>query len=199
MAVPQVTAAAVLVKSLGSPQLTPALIKARLIYTSDYVSDYILHKQVWGGRLNVQRAITEPQASPGEFILTPAARINTGRLKVDLDQDQDKAFVDTNGTGEPYDPNAKQKQLPAQISVSRILRLSKTDDSFWIVYLDTEGVMRMIVNSHPRGVLKCSRVREWDPSTNSYKDVPDSPYLAGINISEIMDLVGPIPGSVTMP
>jgi hypothetical protein len=205
VSVPQVAAAAAMLKA-ENPLLKPSQLKARLIYTADYNEDYIKFSQVWGGRLNVARALAEQGTS---FLVTTSGP-NGSKFRVDLDP---SSTIEGLNSGEIYDPITKGDHVPNMLPVGKILRLYRTTDNngTWIVYVDNKmsWAMRMIVHATPsysddKGTglrkLRCYKVEEWDKVAKRFGEVKNHDWvLNGLPIDKIEDLVGPVPSTVKLP
>jgi hypothetical protein len=200
VAVPQVAAAAAMLKAMN-PLLKPYQIKARLIYTADYNEDYIGDSSVWGGRLNVDRALSEPEA----YVIKTNG-IDSHVYRVDIDQN---SLISGLHTGEVYDPDVADDRPPDSITVGQILRLHQTDQGFWIVYLDRKSPWRMKMVVHAdlsadaqgRSItIPCSRMFEWNNQTNTWDEMKSHDWLVnGVPMNKVLEFVGPIPVSVTLP
>jgi hypothetical protein len=196
VAAPQVAAAAALLKATGTG-LTPAKIKARLIYTADYNEDYIEDESVWGGRLNVQQAITEPT----EYVIRTNTARNSKLFRVEIDLDW---ILEGLNTGNLYDPEIERGVPPNAIRANQILRMHYTQNGFWVVYVEKERPyrMKMIVHANPseRKTIPCTRMWEWDEQKQEFHEVKAHNWLIhGIPLVDILDFIGPVPESVRLP
>ena len=201
VAVPQVAAAAAMLKA-EDPNLKPYQLKARLIYTADYNDDYIEDTSVWGGRLNVERALAEPSS-----YLVKTGGVNSSLYRVDIEPGSTIVGLHSAQT---YDPETVSEHPPDSILASQILRMYRSAHGTWIVYLDRKSPwrMRMIVHASPSFAdeqgheitIRCYHVSEWDEHAKTFNEIKNHEWLVnGIPIDKIADLVGPIPTSVTLP
>ena len=184
-AVPQVTAAAALLWGKGIND--PLKIKARLIYTADWF-DYFDQK-VWGGLLNVDRAVREPNR---DYISTQSNPKKDKLISV-----RGVAVIKVLA-GQVDDPNDMRVGLPSQIPFHKILRIARLPDgTYRVFYLD--GItLRVIMNAVLEGEIQCEQLLEWDQGTQSFKDTPDSRNeCKKISVSRIYDYVAKVPPSVT--
>ncbi|HEX8088626.1 MAG TPA: S8 family serine peptidase, partial [Blastocatellia bacterium] len=189
-AVPMVTAAAAM---LWAQDVTdPMQIKARLIYTADWMSPD-LDEVVWGGFLNYGKAVWGPRSN---FVTLQADRAKIYSL------DYNSLRVTISG-GEIDDPARgpldRPVPAPSEISFASILRISFQVDQFRIIYLDDSGYLKIIKNVEAidgKGgrKLQCTEFKEWDPETKTFKD--SDGCTQGIPISQIYDYVARVPASV---
>lgn len=178
-AVPQVTAAAAM---LYSQNITnPVVIKARLIYTADWFPS--LQEKVYGGVLNVRRAVWEPAIdliSPGDAPTQLKAAKLEGNPTVTIDGQLD----------EP----GERGLVPSrrfQMKFRKILRISTLASGDGVLkrvfFIDDRGKLRIITNAIITGSVKCRETREWDNETKRFKaPEPCAPTLV---LSELADYV----------
>ena len=185
-AAPQVTAAAGMLWAKGITQ--PLRIKARLIYTADWFNSF--QNKVWGGLLNIERAVREP---------------NRDYLSTQSDPKQLKVIV-VSGTpnsirvlsGRIDDPTDAAVQRPAQIPFQKVLRITRLPDATYRVFYLDGTTMRLLANADLDGVITCDELLEWDLNTESFKETEASraECRQGIRVSQVFDYVAKVPPSV---
>jgi hypothetical protein len=132
-AAPQVTAAAAMLAAQGL--VDAALIKARLIYTSDPVFDVPWGQNLWGGLLNVKRAVFSPDENllilPGDPDTQFSVRLKTPEARVDFEDEQEISYL-------------KLSHKAHSVAFSQILRIihfvnPDRTAKFLVVYLSSHG------------------------------------------------------------
>lgn len=195
-AAPQVTAVAAL---LRLKRLSPAWIKAVLIYTADWRKD--LMEEVWGGILNAERAMLSADGKPGIWfhdsteaqVFTP---FNKGMFKIVI---KEGARIN--------DPNQKEDQLAPlnqdeKVNFEDILRVQRMPDGgdqkgkFRIIYLDNAGVMKMVIEAQIEGGIRCAV--KFDKGVRVEEDLCSKFAENGkkdgeISFDKVIDYIGKVP------
>jgi hypothetical protein len=147
MAAPQVAAAAALIRAFNT-QFGPRDTKTRLIYTANFRHEYIDQDVVWGGELNIERALlglngirpilTFRGAESRRFLVAPLplhALNSTIRLK-------ERGEIVSDGVS----PKSELGPAPKELLWSDILRIQRDlpndpykKDTFWVVYRDSKA------------------------------------------------------------
>jgi subtilisin family serine protease len=185
-AVPQVTAAAAMLWAKGITQ--PLRIKARLIYTADWFTSF--QNKVWGGLLNVSRALREPNRN------LLSTQSNPQKIKALLWSGTPPAIRVI--AGQIDDPGDAAPARPLMIPFQKILRISRlANGSFRVFYLDGT-TLRILMNAELEGTVPCDEFLEWDPESEIFKetDASRSECRLGISVSQIFDYVAKVPPSV---
>ena len=190
-AVPQVTAAAAMLYARG--RTDPLRIKTRLIATSDWREQY--RTKVWGGLLNVERAVMHLEQN---VVWTQSAP--TAPRAVTLDG----TGLVTIRNARTYHPEGHES-LKAALSfpVRRILRLTHLGSGlFRVVALDPNDALA-IVFGRAEGRIKCTDMSAYDPASERFVPLPagttDLCAAGGIAMAQVNDYVakaGAIPASV---
>jgi len=173
-AVPQVTAAAAMLFA-HNRFYPPSSIKARLIYTADPLED---SHQVWGGRLNVRRAVWE-------------ADHNVYLRKSDSTGPYRRAdFRDVNLSvqGKILEPDGQELDAPPYIPLRDVLRMRWGEGGYRMHFYDeTLGCrLRLVTNAEVHGQLKI-RVgpQVYDEATRRFGDTPDKAE-DGADVSDVI-------------
>jgi subtilisin family serine protease len=177
-AVPQVTAAAAI---LFSQNITnPARIKARLMYTSDWDSEF--NGKVYGGLLNVDRATWEPTLD----IISEVSRPN---IKKNIKYDGNPTILVTQGHIEqPDSPPVSAANMKIKFSnIFRIVRQPGPANLVRVFYLDDTSKLRILVNARLSGTINCKSMREWEETTKKFKDAV--PCSSSFPITDVWDYV----------
>lgn len=186
-AAPQVTAAAAMLYG-GSDITDPPQIKARLIYTSDWFEQ--LRGKVWGGFLNVGRAVWEPKRN---LLITEAALDTIDSIKLDADKMTDLTIKG----GIRYEPAGADTPLTKEILVpfESVLRITRRHHLFYrVIYLDKDRQMRIILNAAISGTIPCKGVEQWNGSVFSTSTC--TKYGDHLDASQLLDYVARIPSDI---
>jgi hypothetical protein len=182
-AVPQVTAAAAILKA--EKITTPARIKARLMYTSDW--DVALNDKVYGGLLNVQRAVWEPGLD-----LVRTSDKPTLKKSINFDSNPDVKVV--SGRLEFPDQPAADIVPGMKIKFNHIFRIMREPgeaNHFRVFYFDEKTrKLRILSDAVLDGRIQCKAIRTWDDSTNTF-----GKWVIGnskLELSDIFDYVADI-------
>jgi hypothetical protein len=205
-AAPQVTAAAAALyrkmewKPGGSnPDLLPLQIKARLIYTTDWLDSY--SGDVWGGKLNFYRAVAHPMDN---------VLINSGKTDKKYSF-WPKALKVTIANAGPITPTScfmdvptGKSECPEKIEFLDILRIQmlsgddKKTKVFRIIYLGgdpAERELRILRNvTLEAAVVPCNSLEEIDAQSNKVPGNKCSPQTP-IQLTDIWDYTAAVPGS----
>jgi hypothetical protein len=186
-AAPQVTAAAALL--FGGADITdPAEIKARLIYTSDWFEQ--LRGKVWGGFLNVKRAVWEPKRN---LLTTESASTDIDAIKLDGNNMTDLTIKG----GMFYEPAGADNQLTSEIKVpfENVLRITRRHNlSYRVIYLDTNRQVHIVLNAAISGTVPCESVEQWNGSV--FTNSSCSKYGARLDASQLLDYVARTPSDI---
>jgi subtilisin family serine protease len=180
-AVPQVTAAAAL---LFSQKITePGLIKARLMYTSDWDTSFA--DRVYGGLLNVQRAVWEPTL---DIIRT----VSKAKIRKSIRYDGNPNITVTEGEIEhPDGPSVSINNK--NIKFNNIFRIARQPGPGNLVrvfyYDDSSKKLRILVNAKLTGTINCKSTREWEDETKTFKDAA---ACTSLDIADLFDYVADI-------
>ena len=185
-AAPQVTAAAGMLWAKGITQ--PLRIKARLIYTADWFNSF--QNKVWGGLLNIERAVREPNR---DYLFTQSS---PKQLKVIVVSGTPNSIRVLSGRID--DPTDAAVQRPGQIPFQKVLRITRLPDATYRVFYLDGTTMRVLINADLDGVVACDELLEWDANTESFKETEASraECRAGIRVSQVFDYVAKVPPSV---
>jgi len=189
-AVPQVTATAAMLLA-QKPSLAPSLIKGRMIYTADWFTQYDdpvgINRKVWGGLLNIKRAVLHPDKNLVIFsdfssIINSLTFLNTHlRIKKDA------------STCEIDDPNNNLKTCPDSISFEKTLRIWKQPNGLYrVTFLDDDDKLRIMKDASLEGKIRCQGLFEMDPITNQFSAA--NKCTTEKDVTEIIDYVAEIPG-----
>jgi hypothetical protein len=158
-AAPQVTAAAAMLYAQGVT--SPTVIKARLMYTSDWYAT--LQNKVYGGALNVRRAVWLPGSNLISMRAAPTLISSV--------------LIDTNPTvvveGQMDDP-AEDELMPESrllIKFRRILRVTPQPGQAnlsRVFFLDCTDKLRVMNNATVSGKLKCTSTRLWNEASRTF-------------------------------
>lgn len=185
-AVPQVTAAAAMLFAQNR-QYRAASVKARLLYTTDWVDDDFA-KCVWSGLLNVRRAVWKPE-------------IATYRTKADKGIVRTAQFapaVLTVLSAEPDDPQ-NEAPKPDTIALDEVLRLVAMKDGLYRVFYMRNGLFAVAKKARLHGTLQCRNEQQWEPGTDGQpgRFVTATWKECGRDLSEFLyDYVAPVPRDV---
>lgn len=186
-AAPQVTAAAALL--FGGADITdPAEIKARLIYTSDWFEQ--LRGKVWGGFLNVKRAVWEPKRN---LLTTESASTVIDAIKLDPNNMTDLTIKG----GTSYEPAAPDKLLTSEIKVpfENVLRITRRHNlAYRVIYLDNNRQVHIVLNAAISGTVPCDTVEQWNGSV--FTNSACSKYGARLDASQLLDYVARSPSDI---
>lgn len=184
-AAPQVTATAAM---LWAHSTKPEVVRARLIYTADW-REPNFDRKVWGGLLNVRRAIFAPKANvftrfgtdqAHEIKFAPAATV-----RIDGD------VQNRNGSPRQF----REERFP----FSRVLRIESLGGGRSRIFLlENPNSSLTIVKGTISGTIKCQSVKRYDQTTQKFSLDPDPPVSCqqGISIGQMKDYVGAIPAAV---
>jgi hypothetical protein len=187
-AAPQVTAAAAALFTRGV--IDPLLIKARLIYTADWLPQF--DGKVLGGRLNVRRALFEPLRNvyeahtPG---VPPFALKLAGAPAVTV----------TNGDIE--EPDGSIVAAPAQINFQNVLSLTHISGSRYRALVLHNGRLR-VLKGELSGRIGCHTLEQWNPAAANFTqkdDVRDrlkATCRTGIDVAQMKRYVARVPPEV---
>ena len=186
-AAPQVTATAALL--FGGADITdPAQIKARLIYTSDWFEQ--LRGKVWGGFLNVTRAVWEPKRN---LLTTESASTVIDAIKLDPNNMTDLTIKG----GTSYEPAAPDK-LMSEIKVpfENVLRITRRHNlAYRVIYIDNNMQVHIVLNAAISGTVPCETVEQWNGSV--FTNSACSKYGARLDASQLLDYVARIPSDIS--
>jgi subtilisin family serine protease len=183
-ATPQVTAAAVML----SGQYTPNQIKARLIYTADWIDR---PGYIWGGRLNVHRAVRYPGRNlyvdkSGTTAPAIAAEFKS-EMTITIANPNDARMIESDGRVVPVPT--------APIPFGDVLRLTTMANVLYRVhYLDRANgnQLRIIENADVHGTAQF--VPGMSTRWNGNEFVDFDPHEDGFDISDfIYDYVARVP------
>jgi Subtilase family len=177
-AAPQVTATALLLRA--ADLTTPAKIKARLIYTSDWLSSdpFPTTQPIWGGYLNVTRAALMPWANilvfPGNTEALHIVNIPGPDSRIELIDAKAESYDDF-----PPDP-------PSSVDFSHILRISRCGhtNKYRVVYMTGKKVA--IAIAELKGQIIYSDEQVMDPWGHSL-EVDLAKPLQHIDINQVYD------------
>jgi hypothetical protein len=185
-ATPQVTATAAM---LWSQIRSPALLRARLMYTADWKS--LFAGRVWAGLLDVRRAVFFPEVN----LLTTFSEAAPHQIVLD-----GTTRVDVSGT--EFKRDFSQVNFHDQVAFNRILRMVGTANGRHRLFLlkqpdDTIAV----VEGRVTGRVRCKSLTHYDAPARRFGASPhDRPTCeAGIDAGQIKDYVAATPGKVTFP
>jgi subtilisin family serine protease len=184
-AAPQVSAAAGLLFAADITE--PARIKARLIYTSDWFEQF--RGKVWGGFLNVRRAVWEPKRN---LIVTQGQENQTDAIILD---DNDLSTM-TIKRGVRYQlSNTGDSDITNEaVMFGKILRITALPDkSFRVIYLDANDHLKIVLNAEIVGILPCKSLQRLQNQVFA----PTPCYPNGLDVAQLKDYVGRAPLSVT--
>jgi hypothetical protein len=187
-AAPQVTAAAAML--FGGAGITdPAEIKARLIYTSDWFEQ--LRGKVWGGFLNVKRAVWEPKRN---LLTTESAPAVIDAIKLDPNNMTELTIKG----GMLYESAGSDKPLTSDIKVSfeNVLRITRRHNlSYRVIYLDNNRQVQIVLNAATiSGTVPCETVEQWNGPVFSNSNC--SKYGARLDASQLLDYVARSPSDI---
>jgi hypothetical protein len=193
-AAPQVSATAAML--FAEDIREPARLKARLIYTADWFEQF--RGKVWGGFLNVNRAVWQPkrnvfvtQTAPNDFeAITLLDEVTPAILKVKR--------------GKIYESNGETiiQGAGLDIELTSVLRITLLPNNLYrVVYLDRDPKhldqkrLKIVLDAEISGKFPCKKLDQWD----SQNFVPSqcSKYDHGLDATQILDYVGKVPESVT--
>jgi hypothetical protein len=188
-AAPQVTAAAALLFG-GADIRSPGVIKARLIYTSDWFEQ--LRGKVWGGLLNVKRAVWEPKRN---LIITEFAPTTTDAIKLDSDNPQMLTIKRKAIKYEAALPDALSV-TNLQVPFDKILRLTRRPNlSYRVIYIDDDNRLHIVLNAEISGLVPCQSVETFDGQ--NFQPSACKKYSQGtslsLNASQILDYIASTP------
>jgi hypothetical protein len=188
-ATPQVTAAAALLFAQGIRE--PARIKARLIYTAEWLP--ALQNKVWGGLLHVSRATQHTNRN----ILTTQSDTSQVRA-ITLDGD----FSIKVRRGKIDNPEGGNTQIitPLTIPFSHVLRIRRQNDSkFRVIYIDRNTRMLTILfDVELEGTIRCREYQELGAGIGELKRCRDDDALkTGISATQVFDYIAKAPSNVS--
>jgi hypothetical protein len=188
-AVPWVTAAAAMLFAQNS-QFQASAVKARLLYTADWVSNDFA-RCVWSGRLNVRRAVWKPDR------VTYRTKADTGTVRT-ADFKPSAGMSLTVLDAEPDDP-MNEAPKPTEIPFRDVLRLASMSDGLYRVFYLREGKFAVAKNAHLQGTIDCKKEEQWQPGQDEKpgRFVPSEWPECGRDLSEFLyDYVAPVPRDV---
>lgn len=188
-AAPQVTAAAALLFAVHE---YPSLVKARLIYTTDWFGHF--KEKVWGGLLNFQRAVFEPDRN----LLTTEADTDKIYEFEPARRSGARPIYITVSDGEPYDNHegsADPLKLPPTIPFENILRLERTKPGeHRVIYLEEidkdRRQLRILLKAVIGGKIPCGELLASDGG-NSFR--PENQCAGEIDVKLINNYVSKVP------
>jgi hypothetical protein len=187
-AVPQVTAAAAMLKAQNV--VHPSVIKARLIYTSDWSDQFddfdSRKRKVWGGRLNLRRAVLQPDMDL-LIVKNFSDVINSftfpSNVKIKVKNDSGDCSID--------DPNDSQLPCPNEISFNKILRISRQSNQLLRVFYLDGHTLRIMKDATLSGKVKCDELFELNQAANQFLTTNKCDH--DIDMTEIFDYVAAAP------
>jgi hypothetical protein len=185
-ATPQVTATAAM---LWSQIRSPALLRARLMYTADWKS--LFAGRVWAGLLDVRRAVFFPAVN----LLTTFSEADPHQIVLD-----GTTRVEISGT--EFKRDFSQVAFHDQVAFNRILRMvGSTNGRHRLFLLKQPDDTIAIVEGRVTGKVRCKSLTHYDATARRFGASPhDKPTCdAGIDAGQIKDYVAATPGKVTFP
>jgi hypothetical protein len=192
-AAPQVSAAAGML--FAADILEPARLKARLIYTSDWYEQF--RGKVWGGFLNVNRAVSEPKRN---LVITQAAANQTDAIILDDNDPTAKMTIKFNRISKMYEPTTDLTVPDGGINVrfDHILRITELPNKFFrVIYLDDADHLKIVLNATISGKLPCRSLQRWNIPNFATLPATVPCYTNGLDVSQLSDYVGRVPQAVT--
>lgn len=194
-AAPQVTAAAALLFKLGVRE--PKRIKARLIYTAEYLPR--LQDKVWGGLLHVSRATFEPGRNL-MMTYTVAGKVRA----VTLDPNPNNSIKIREGMLDDPEATSSVSISNESIPYPHILRITSQSNGqgYRIIFLKIENGakrLKIVYNARISGKIRCREFQEWDATATpaAFKGPArcqdDTAYREGINVQSISDYIARTP------
>ncbi|HEX8264574.1 MAG TPA: S8 family serine peptidase [Pyrinomonadaceae bacterium] len=181
-AVPQVVAVASIL--FAQNVTTPAVIKARLMYTSDWYSSF--KDKVYGGLLNAQKAIWEPTQDILQLV-------SGSKIKKSVKFDNNPDILITSGQMEVPDGESESADNK-KIKFNHIFRISRQPghlNLYRVFFYDSNTKKLRIINDAAlNGKINCKSTREWDKDAKKFKDPIECP--TPIDISDFFDYVADI-------
>lgn len=181
-AAPIVTAAAAML--YAQKISAPWAIKARLVYTSDWVAQ--METKVWGGLLNYRRAVWQP---------------NENLLRLHSAPDTVSAFKFRDGTltvgeeSDAFDGRGEAIARPASLRFSDILRIERVaGGKLRVIYLErlkAQRKIRVLRNASLDSDVVCEKVQDWDQTRGQFN--PDGQCQRNFKAGEILEYVAATP------
>jgi subtilisin family serine protease len=179
--VPQVTAAAAMLFAQKVTQ--PALIKARLMYTSDWSLSFT--DRVYGGMLNVHRAVWEPTL---DLLATASAPL----VPKSMSYDGNPTITILSGQIEFPDGPTIPVPLGMKLKLNQIFRIAKQPGGANLVrvfYYDDNRRLRILKDAILNGTINCKSLRTWDSVAKKFGDATP---CSSIDLSDVSDFVADI-------
>jgi hypothetical protein len=192
-AAPQVSAAAGLLFAAKVDQ--PAKIKARLIYTSDWYEQF--RGKVWGGFLNVNRAIWEPNRN---LVITQAKANQTDAITLNDNDPTARMTIKFNRISKMYEPTTEVTVPDGGIKVrfDHILRITELPNKYFrVIYLDETDHLKIVLNASISGKLPCRSLQRWISPNFATPPATVPCYTNGLDVSQLSDYVASVPQAVT--
>jgi subtilisin family serine protease len=189
-AAPQVTAAAAILMGLRVRE--PSIVKARLMYTADWRSQYV--GKVLGGRLNVHRAVS-----------------NLHENVVSLESEHGVAYAFSFDSTVPAVvqllehtarriPLSDKTAVPKEIPFRNVLRLQRqANQRYRIVYLEEQQgrlVYRTLYDAalpNTSLTIPCLQLRVTEPASRAGEAPPPEQCKGGVVVQQISDYVAELP------
>jgi hypothetical protein len=161
-----------------------------LIYTSDWFEQF--RGKVWGGFLNVNRAVWEPKRN---LVITQTSPGTVEAISLD-DNDLSTMKIKYNKASRKYEPNDEAPLALTGIDVpfANILRITELPDlSFRVIFLDQTGHLKIVLNAEISGKFPCRALERW----NSPQFVSIPCYVNGLDVTSVLDYVARTPRAIT--
>jgi subtilisin family serine protease len=165
---------------------SPGQVKARLIGTANWNDS--LTDMVWGGILNLGRAVRFPDSN---LVSTFSAGKNT---IIDIGSDASAKFKIENRPAATYERDGPDSTFEDRsIRLTRIVSIKSNEDAdpqtgkvgtLRVVFIDSDDdTLRIMPAAELSGEIECSSARRWIPDTNTWQ--PDTLCDEDIDISQL--------------
>jgi hypothetical protein len=189
-AAPMVTAAAAILSSQkAEKRMDPAQIKARLIYTTDWLSQF--EGEAWSGRLNFRRAIYEPRENILTYKSAPSEEyiFNTNAPDVEI-----KIPKELNKSCIKYSPTSESSCYQESIPFNDVLRIEylENDQLYRVIYLEHAkeyAHVNILLRAQLGGKIPCIGLKKWSNEKKDFEEIE----CEALDVSKISNYVRAIP------